>query len=114
MKINYEYHLGVLCHCDAIYTVSQKTSHFSLAIIFTRMVRLRQFLAEMFPGKWAIKIYLIFPPHLTSTSALPGDRGTPKIVSFHLNAACFFTKSQVCHGVSSCVKDGSCSSSSLK
>jgi len=33
-----------------------------------------------------------FPPHLTSASALPEETGSPEIVSFHLNAACFFTK----------------------
>jgi len=37
-------------------------------------------------------MYFIFPPHLTSASALPGETGNPEIVSFHLNAACFFTK----------------------
>jgi len=34
----------------------------------------------------------IFPPHLTSASALPGEIGNLEIVAFHLNAACFFTK----------------------
>jgi len=34
----------------------------------------------------------IFPPHLTSASALPGGTGNPEIASFHLNAACFFTQ----------------------
>jgi len=90
-----------------------------------------------------------------------GETGNPDIVSFHLNAACFFTKkrtkhslkhhlvrteppftvkrstgctrqdlgrehsillsvtymlcvNQVCHGVSRCVKDGSCFSSNLE
>ena len=37
-------------------------------------------------------MYFIFPPHLTSASALPGETGNPEITSFHLNAACFFTK----------------------
>jgi len=37
-------------------------------------------------------MYFIFPPHRTSASALPGETGSPEIVSFHLNAACFFTK----------------------
>jgi len=106
-------------------------------------------------------MYITFPPHLTSASALPGETGNPEIASFHLNAACFFTKktrnavknitwselnhpllskqstgctrqdsgrehsilvcvthmlcvSQVCHGVSRCVKDRSCSLSSLE
>jgi len=35
---------------------------------------------------------LYFPPHLTSASALPGETGNPEIASFHLNAACFFSK----------------------
>jgi len=48
----------------------------------------------MLPRKQAIKIYFIFPPHLTSASAIPGETGNPEIASFHLNAAvaCFFTK----------------------
>jgi len=37
----------------------------------------------------------IFPPHLTSASALPGETGKPEIASFYLNAACFFTKKTV-------------------
>jgi len=37
-------------------------------------------------------MYFIFPPHLTGASALPGETGNPEIASFHLNAACFFTK----------------------
>jgi len=37
-------------------------------------------------------MYFIFPPHLTSASALPRETGNPEIASFHLNAACFFAK----------------------
>jgi len=37
-------------------------------------------------------MYFIFPPHLTSASALPGETGNQEIASFHLNAAYFFTK----------------------
>jgi len=37
-------------------------------------------------------MYFIFPPRPTSASALPGETGNPEIASFHLNAACFFTK----------------------
>jgi len=37
-------------------------------------------------------MYFIFPPQLTSASALPGETGNPEISSFHLNLACFFTK----------------------
>jgi len=39
-------------------------------------------------------MYFIFPPHLTSASALPGETGNPEIASFHLNVACFFTKTR--------------------
>jgi len=46
---------------------------------------------KMLPRKYAIKMYFIFPRHLTSASALPAETGNPEIVSFHLNAACFFT-----------------------
>ena len=42
--------------------------------------------------KQAIKMYFIFPPHLTSASALPGETGNPEIASFHLTVACFFIK----------------------
>ena len=38
-----------------------------------------------------VNMYFIFPPHLISASALPGQTGNPEIVSFHINAACFFT-----------------------
>ena len=37
-------------------------------------------------------MYFIFPPHLISASALPGETGNTEIVSYHLNAACCFTK----------------------
>jgi len=37
-------------------------------------------------------MHFIFPPHLTSASALPGETGNSEIATFHLNAACFFTK----------------------
>jgi len=46
----------------------------------------------MLPRKQAIKMNFIFPAHLASASALPGETGNPEIASFHLNAACFFTK----------------------
>jgi len=39
----------------------------------------------------------IFTPHLTSASALPGEAGNPEIASFHLNAACNFTKNHTTH-----------------
>ena len=34
----------------------------------------------------------IFPPHLTSASALPAETGNPEIASFHLNVACVSAK----------------------
>ena len=37
-------------------------------------------------------MYFIFPPHVTSASALPGETGNPEIASFHLNVACFSPK----------------------
>ena len=41
--------------------------------------------------------YFIFPPHLTSASALPGQTGNPEIASFHLNVACFFHQKNTKH-----------------
>jgi len=46
----------------------------------------------MLPRKYAIKRYFIFPPNLSSTSALSGETGNSEIASFHLYPACFFTK----------------------
>jgi len=46
----------------------------------------------MLPRKYAMKMYFTYPLHLTSALALPGETGNPEIASFHLNAACFFTK----------------------
>ena len=37
-------------------------------------------------------MYFIFPPRLTSASALPRETGKPENAYFHLNAACFFIK----------------------
>ena len=75
-----------------IYTVSQKNVPLlQLAIIFTYSS-----IATIFGINVAKKVgnqnVFIFPPHLTSASALPGDTGKPEIASFHLNASCFFTK----------------------
>jgi len=85
----------VTCETDltVIYTLClKKMSHLRLAVVFTYMGRLRQFLTQVLPKKQAIKKYFIFPLHLISASALPGETGNPEIVSFHLNAACFFAK----------------------
>jgi len=51
----------------------------------------------MLPKKQAIKTYFIFPPHLTKTSALPGETGNQEIGSFHLNAVCFRTNKNTKH-----------------
>jgi len=75
-----------------VHCVSKNVPPLQLAVIFTYTVRLWQFLAQMLPRKQAIKMYFIFPPHLTSASALPGETGNPEIASFHLNVTCFFMK----------------------
>ena len=35
-------------------------------------------------------MYFVFPRHITSASAVPGETENPEIMSFHLNAARFF------------------------
>jgi len=62
-------------------SLSQKRPTVGLTIFSTNVVE-----------KVGNQLHFIFPPHLTSASALPGEIGNPKIASFHLNAACFFTK----------------------
>jgi len=42
-------------------------------------------------------MYFIFPPHITSASALPGKTGNPEIASFHLNVARFFYQKHTKH-----------------
>jgi len=37
-------------------------------------------------------MYFIFPPHLTSASALPEETRNSEIASFHLNVVCFSPK----------------------
>jgi len=37
----------------------------------------------MLPRKQAIETHFIFPPHLTSASALPGEIRNPEIASLH-------------------------------
>jgi len=37
-------------------------------------------------------MYFIFPSYLASAFALPEETENLEIASFHLNAACFFTK----------------------
>jgi len=69
--------------------MSQKMSLLCLAITLTYMNRFERFLAEMLLRKYAIKICFIFPPHLTTASALPGKKTWKLCLSFPLNAACF-------------------------
>ena len=58
---------------DLQYTVSQKkTTLLWFAITSTSINRFWYFLAGMLPRKKEVKRYFIFPPHLTSASALPG------------------------------------------
>jgi len=47
------------------------------------MVRLLQFLAQMLPRNYAIKMYFIFPLHLISVSAVPGKQETRKLRLFN-------------------------------
>jgi len=75
-----------------VHCVSKNVPPLQLAVIFTHTVPLRQFLAHMLARKQAIKMYFIFPPHLASASALPGETGNPEIASFHLNVAYFSPK----------------------
>jgi len=63
-----------------------------LAIIFTYTVRLRHIFGTNVAEKAGNQNVLYFPTTITSASALPGETGNPEIASFHLNAACFFTK----------------------
>jgi len=153
---------NVMATLPNIRCVSKKRPTFTTCHNFYIHSSIATILAQMLPRKQAIKMYFIFPPHLTSASALPGETRKPEIASLHLNAACFFIKkhatqlknitwselnhhpslskrstgctiqdlgrehsillcvthmlcvSHVCHAVSRCVKDGSCSSSSLE
>jgi len=46
--------------------------------------------AQMLPRKNVIKMYFIFPPHLTSASALPVETGNPEICVFSLKCCMLF------------------------
>jgi len=71
------------CNATKIHRVSKNVPTLQLAIIVTYTVRLRQFLAQMLPRKYTIKMYFIFPPRLTSASALPGETGNPAVCYPH-------------------------------
>jgi len=81
----------------SINTLCLKKYHIWLAIILTYTARLQQFLVKMLPRKQAIKMYFIFPPHLTNASALPRETGNLEIVPFHLYAAYFLPKNNTKH-----------------
>ena len=91
----------------AVYSVCQKVSLLCLAVTLTLHCVLKNVppltcyslyihgsIATIFDTtvakKVSIKMYIIYPPHLASASALPGETGNPEIASFHLNATCFF------------------------
>ena len=58
-----------------------------LAITQTYLNRLCQFLAQMFPRKYSqSEAVVIFPPHQTSASALPGEMNKDKNSILSLNA----------------------------
>jgi len=58
-----------------VYIYIYKESRQSKCILFSHLTRLA-----------------VNTGHKTSPSALPGETGNLEIASFHLNAACFFTK----------------------
>ena len=80
----------------AIHCVPKNVTPLHLAIIFY----IHSSIATIFGTNVAEKVgnqnVLYFPTTGSvspgSASALPGETGNPEIVSFHLNAACFFTK----------------------
>jgi len=47
-------------------------------------------LAEVLLRKQENRRCFVFPPHLSSGSALPCETGNPEIASFHLNTVCCF------------------------
>jgi len=73
------------------YTASQKTFHLWLAIVFTYTVRLQHFCQKCCRESRQSK-HTFIPPFLTNASALRGETGNPEIMSFYLNAACFWPK----------------------
>jgi len=64
----------VVVHC-----VSKKRPTFTTCCYFYIHSSIVTILAQMLPRNQAIKMYFIFPPHLTSASALPGKQETQKL-----------------------------------
>ena len=81
---------------DFYYTVSRKNipdvfsynsrKHWRIFIIFGRNVT-----------KKASNHMLLYPPHLISASTLPCETENTEIVSFHINAACWFASRHTSH-----------------
>jgi len=59
-----------LCWNKNLNCISNK-SHLWLAIILTYTIRLQKFLAEVLQRKQEIRRCFVFPPHVSSASALP-------------------------------------------
>jgi len=75
----------------------KKTSPTFLAITRESIDRFLQYLAEMSLRKQAIICCYIFPPHLINASTLPCETKNTEIVSFHVNAACWFASRHTSH-----------------
>ena len=86
-----------LCRLQLYYTVSQKNipdifsynsrKHWCIFILFGRNVT----------EKASNHVLLYFPPHLINASTLPCENEITKIVSFHINAACWFASRHTSH-----------------
>jgi len=50
-------------------------------------------LLRTYKNRWCF----VFPPHLSSGSALPCKTGDPEIASFHLNTVCCFPNKHTKH-----------------
>jgi len=58
---------------------------------------IHQLILMIFGRNVADKAKILFLPHLISASALPGAKGNPEIVPFHLNAVCCFANKHTTH-----------------
>ena len=66
-----------LCWNKNLHCISKK-SHLWLAIILTYTIRLQKFLAEVLQRKQEIRRCFVFPPHISSASALSCEIGNPE------------------------------------
>ena len=82
-----------------IYTLclKKKTSTTFLAITRESIDGILYYLAEMLLRKQAIICCYIFSPHLINASTLPCETDNMEIVSFHVNAACWFASRHTSH-----------------